>query len=58
MPPMPIDPTYAQYLGVNVDDLVIHQPDSGEKALQVVEALVDSQCVAIIVVDDVASLVP
>jgi len=53
-----IDLTYAQYLGVNVDDLVINQPDSGEKALQVVEALVDSQCVDIIVVDDVASLVP
>lgn len=53
-----IDLTYAAYLGVNVDDLILNQPDSGEKALQVVEELVDSQCVGLIVVDDVASLVP
>jgi recombination protein RecA len=53
-----IDLKYAEYLGVNVDDLILNQPDSGEKALQVVEELVDSQCVGIIVVDDVASLVP
>jgi recombination protein RecA len=53
-----IDLGYAHNLGVNVDDLVLNQPDSGEKALQVVEALVDSQCVGLIVVDDVASLVP
>lgn len=53
-----IDLSYAAYLGVNVDDLVLSQPDSGEKALQVVEGLVDSKCVGIIVVDDVASLVP
>ena len=53
-----IDLGYAKNLGVNVDDLVLNQPDSGEKALQVVVALVESQCVGLIVVDDVASLVP
>src|ERR1035438_4282478 len=53
-----IDLGYAHNLGVNVDDMVLNQPDSGEKALQVVDALVDSQCVDLIVVDDVASLVP
>lgn len=53
-----IDLGYAAHLGVNVDDLVLNQPDSGEKALQVVDELVKSQCVGLIVVDDVASLVP
>jgi recombination protein RecA len=53
-----IDLGYAKHLGVNVNDLILNQPDSGEKALQVVEELVDSKCVGIIVVDDVASLVP
>jgi recombination protein RecA len=53
-----LDPQYAQKLGVDIDNLIINQPNSGEKALQVVEALVDSQCVGVIVVDDVASLVP
>ncbi len=53
-----IDLGYARDLGVNVDNLVLNQPDSGEKALQVVDELVKSQCVGLIVVDDVASLVP
>ena len=53
-----LDPGYAKNLGVNVDNLVISQPDSGEKALQVVDELVKSQCVGLIVVDSVAALVP
>jgi len=53
-----IDLGYAKNLGVNVADLLLNQPDSRQKALQVVEALIDSQCVGLIVVDDVASLVP
>lgn len=53
-----IDLGYAHNLGVNVDNLVLNQPDSGEKALQVVDELVKSECVGLIVVDDVASLVP
>ena len=53
-----LDTGYARYLGVDVDNLLINQPDSGEKALQVVDELVKSKCVSLIVVDDVASLVP
>src|ERR1035437_5908459 len=53
-----IDLGYARNLGVNVDNLVLNQPDSGEKALQVVDELVKSQCVGLIVVDSVAALVP
>lgn len=53
-----LDPGYARKLGVNVDNLLINQPDSGEKALQVVDELVKSQCVGLIVVDSVAALVP
>lgn len=53
-----LDPGYAQHLGVNVDDLLINQPDSGEQALQVVDALVESKSVGLIVVDSVAALVP
>jgi len=53
-----LDPAYAQRLGVNVDSLLISQPDSGEQALEVVEALVRSNAVDIIVVDSVAALVP
>ena len=52
------DPNYASKLGVNVDDLVISQPDSGEQALETVEALVKSGAVSIIGVDSVAALVP
>jgi recombination protein RecA len=52
------DPNYAAKLGVNVDDLVISQPDSGEQALETVEALVKSGAVSIIGVDSVAALVP
>lgn len=53
-----LDPAYAKRLGVNVDKLLISQPDSGEQALEVVETLVRSNAVDIIVVDSVAALVP
>src|ERR1035437_1858547 len=53
-----LDTGYARNLGVNIDNLVINQPNSGEKALQVVDELVKSQCVGLIVVDSVAALVP
>ena len=53
-----LDPDYAKKIGVNVDDLLISQPDSGEQALQIVETLVRSGEVDVIVVDSVAALVP
>ncbi len=53
-----LDPGYAKRLGVNIDSLLISQPDSGEQALEVVETLVRSNAVDIIVVDSVAALVP
>jgi len=53
-----LDPDYARKLGVNVDDLLISQPDSGEQALQIVETLVRSGEVDAIVVDSVAALAP
>lgn len=53
-----LDPQYAKKLGVNVDELLISQPDSGEQALQIVEELVRSDAVDIIVVDSVAALTP
>jgi recombination protein RecA len=53
-----LDPQYAQALGVDIDKLIISQPDSGEQALQIVEELIDSKCVSLIVVDSVAALVP
>ncbi len=53
-----LDPHYAKRIGVNVDDLLISQPDSGEQALQIVETLVRSGEVDVIVVDSVAALVP
>jgi recombination protein RecA len=53
-----LDPTYASKLGVNVDNLLINQPDNGEQALEVAEELVKSKCVTLIVVDSVAALVP
>jgi len=52
------DATYAQKIGVNLDDLLISQPDSGEQALEIVETLVRSNAVDVIVVDSVAALVP
>lgn len=53
-----LDPAYAKRIGVKTDDLLLSQPDSGEQALEVVEALVRSNAVDIIVVDSVAALVP
>lgn len=53
-----LDPVYAKNLGVNVDELIISQPDYGEQALEIVDALVRSGAVDLIVVDSVAALVP
>lgn len=53
-----LDPAWAQTLGVNLDDLLVSQPDTGEQALEVVEALVRSGGVDLVVVDSVAALVP
>ena len=53
-----IDPNYAKNLGVNIDDLILSQPDSGEQALEIVEMLAQSDAFDIIVVDSVAALVP
>lgn len=53
-----LDPAYAQRIGVKTEDLLLSQPDNGEQALEVVEALVRSNAVDIIVVDSVAALVP
>jgi recombination protein RecA len=53
-----LDPTYAKNLGVNIDDLWISQPDTGEQALEITESLVRSGAIDIIVVDSVAALTP
>ncbi|MCL2678374.1 MAG: recombinase RecA [Clostridiales bacterium] len=53
-----LDPVYAQKLGVNLDDLLISQPDNGEQALNIADALVHSNALDIIVIDSVAALVP
>lgn len=53
-----IDPKYAKALGVDVDDLILAQPDSGEQALEIVEVLIKSGAIDLIVVDSVAALVP
>ena len=53
-----LDPTYAKALGVDIDNLILSQPDDGEQALEIVEALVRSNALDIIVVDSVAALVP
>lgn len=53
-----IDPVYARNLGVNIDELILSQPDSGEQALEIVELLANSGSIDIIVVDSVAALVP
>ena len=53
-----LDPSYARALGVNIDDLLISQPDTGEQALEITEALVRSGAVDVVVVDSVAALVP
>lgn len=53
-----LDPEYAKRIGVNIDELLISQPDTGEQALEIVETLVRSNAVDVIVVDSVAALVP
>ena len=53
-----IDPVYASKLGVNIDELILSQPDNGEQALEIVDMLAGSEAVDIIVVDSVAALVP
>ena len=53
-----LDPVYAKALGVDVDNLIISQPDTGEQALEIAEALIRSGAIDIIVVDSVAALVP
>ena len=53
-----IDPVYAKNLGVNIDELILSQPDSGEQGLEIVETLVRSGAIDLVVVDSVAALVP
>jgi recombination protein RecA len=53
-----LDPSYARKLGVNVEDLLVAQPDNGEEALEICESLVRSNAIDIIVIDSVAALVP
>lgn len=53
-----LDPTYAKRLGVNVDDLLISQPDTGEQALEIADMLVRSSAIDVIVIDSVAALTP
>lgn len=53
-----LDPVYAKALGVDVDNLIISQPDTGEQALEIAEALIRSGAIDIIVIDSVAALVP
>lgn len=53
-----LDPVYAKALGVNIDDLLISQPDTGEQAMEIVELLVRSSAIDVIVIDSVAALVP
>ena len=53
-----LDPVYAEALGVNIDDLIVSQPDTGEQALEITEQLVRSGAIDVIVIDSVAALVP
>ena len=53
-----LDPVYAERLGVDIDELLLSQPDTGEQALEICDALVKSEAVSIIVIDSVAALVP
>lgn len=53
-----LDPKYASKLGVNIDDLLLSQPDNGEQALEICEALVRSGAISVVVIDSVAALVP
>ena len=53
-----LDPTYAAALGVDVDDLLVSQPDTGEQALEIADTLIRSGAIDIIVIDSVAALTP
>src|SRR5574344_2725191 len=53
-----LDPKYASQIGVNIDELLLSQPDNGEQAFEIVEALVRSGAISIVVIDSVAALVP
>ena len=53
-----LDPDYARRLGVNTNELLLSQPDTGEQALEICEALVRSEAISIIVIDSVAAVVP
>lgn len=53
-----VDPVYAKKIGVDIDNLLISQPDTGEQALEVIDALIRSNAVAVVVLDSVAALVP
>jgi len=53
-----LDPNYAKNIGVNIDELIISQPDTGEQALEITESLVRSNAIDVIVIDSVAALVP
>lgn len=53
-----LDPAYAKKLGVNIDDLLVSQPDSGEQALQIADTLISSGAIDVLVIDSVAALVP
>ena len=53
-----LDPAFAQKLGVNVDDLIVAQPDSGEEALEIAESLIRSNSLDVLIVDSTAALVP
>ena len=53
-----LDPVYAEKLGVNIDELLLSQPDTGEQALEICDALVSSGAISIVVIDSVAALVP
>lgn len=53
-----IDPEYARNLGININDLILSQPDSGEQALEILNMLADSRAIDLIIVDSVAALVP
>lgn len=53
-----VDPVYAENLGVNIDELLLSQPNTGEEALEICDALVKSEAISIVVIDSVAALVP
>ncbi|MEY5007114.1 MAG: hypothetical protein RL764_430, partial [Pseudomonadota bacterium] len=53
-----LDPVYAKKLGVNIDELIVSQPDTGEQALEIADTLVRSNAVDVLVIDSVAALVP